>query len=58
MSAYKEQPVTFHLVTEYGNDTHCFENKWFEVCIGETVIGRGDTLEEAIKYCEPAETNE
>lgn len=56
MSAYKEQPVTLHHVTEYGNDTHYFENKWFEVRIGENVIGRGDTLEEAIKYCEPAET--
>lgn len=56
MSTYKEQPVTLHHVTEYGNDTGYFENKWFEVRIGETVIGRGDTLEDAIKYSEPAET--
>lgn len=56
MSTYKEQPVTLHHVTEYGNDTGYFENKWFEVRIGDSVIGRGDTLEDAIKYCEPAET--
>lgn len=55
MSAYKEQPVTIHHVTEYGNDTGYFENKWFEVRIGETVIGRGATLEEAIAYTESAE---
>lgn len=34
MSTYKEQPVTFHHVTEYGNDTAYFENKWFEVLQG------------------------
>lgn len=56
MSTYKEQPVTLHHVTEYGNDTGYFENKWFEVRIGDSVIGRGDTLEDTIKYCEPAET--
>lgn len=54
MSAYKEQPVTLHHVTEYGNDTGYYENKWFELRIGETVIGRGDTVEEAISNCEPA----
>ena len=54
MSTYKEQPVTFHHVTEYGNDTGYFENKWFEVRIGET--GRGDTLKDAISFCESAET--
>lgn len=56
MSTYKEQPVTFHHVTEYGNDTGYFENKWFEVRIGETVIGQGDTLEDAIHFCESADT--
>lgn len=55
MSSYKEQPVTLHHITEYGNDTHYFENKWFEVRIGETVIGRGNTLEEAINYCQSAD---
>lgn len=56
MSTYKEQPVTIHHVTEYGNDTGHFENKWFEVRIGETVIGRGDTLEDAITFCESEDT--
>ena len=56
MSAYKEQPVTLHHVTEYGNDTGYFENKWFELRIGDTVIGRGDTVEEAIQNCDPADS--
>ena len=56
MSTYKEQSVTFHHVTEYGNYTGYLENKWFEVRIGDTVIGRGDTLEDAIAFCESADT--
>ena len=56
MSTYKEQPVKFHRVTEYGNDTGYFENKWFEVRIGVTVSGRGDPLKDAISFCESAET--
>lgn len=56
MSAYKEQPVTLHHVTEYGNDTGYFENKWFELRIGDTVIGRGQTVEEAVRCCDPADS--
>lgn len=55
MSAYKEQPVTLHHIIEYGCDTDYYENKWFELRIGETVIGRGKTVEEAVKYCESAD---
>lgn len=56
MSTYKDQPVTLHHVTEYGNDTGYFENKWFELRIGETVIGQGETLEEALLHCMPADS--
>lgn len=56
MSRYKEQPVTLHHVTEYGFDTDYYENKWFELRIGETVIGRGETLEEAIQCCDSADS--
>lgn len=55
MSTYKEQIVGLYHVTEYGNDTGYYENKWFELRIGENVIGRGNTVEEAIGCCEPAE---
>ena len=55
MATYKEQPVTLHHITEHGNDTDYYENKWFEVRIGVTVIGRGNTLEDAIKCCESAD---
>lgn len=55
MSAYKEQPVTLHHVMEYGCDTNYYENKWFELRIGDIVIGRGDTVEEAVNNCESAD---
>lgn len=56
MTQYKEQPVTLHHVTEYGNDTGYFENKWFELRIGDIVIGIGDTIEEVIQYCDSADS--
>lgn len=52
MSYYKEQSITLHHVTEYDQG---YENKWFEIRIGENVIGRGDTMEEACLYCDTAE---
>jgi len=55
VATYKEQPVTLHHVIEYGNDADYYENKWFEIRIGDTVIGRGNTLEDAINYCGPAD---
>ena len=56
MSAYKKQSVTLHHVTEHSNDTGYYENKWFELRIGDTVIGRGHTVWEAIRYCDPADS--
>ena len=58
MSSYKEQLVTIHHVTEYGNDPCYFENKWFEFRIGDTVIGEGETMEEAFLMCGTARSIE
>lgn len=55
MSQHKEKLITLHHVTESGSDTGYFENKRFEVRIGETVIGRGNTVEEAYADCGYAE---
>ena len=52
MSIIKEQPVTFHYVTESGNDTSYFRHHWFEVRIGDIVIGEGNSLEDAIYSCD------
>lgn len=52
MSIYSEEPVQLVHVTESGKDLYCFENKWFEIRIGDSVIGSGETLKEAFEEVE------